>query len=122
MARRKLPEEEVLVTEGIKLPKWAIRELERLSREWECKKSAAGRALLLFGLDLFRATKNSKIFTQYLHGQIAQGEPYIDPDELEAVADLPPRIPASEKLKVIANGAPVKATHTGRPPRKGGRK
>ena len=31
-------------------------------------------------------------------------------------------VPASEKLKLIANGAPVKATSTGRPSRKGGRK
>lgn len=36
--------------------------------------------------------------------------------------DTPTHVPASERLRSIANGAPVKASRIGRPSRKGGRK
>jgi len=58
MARRKLPEAQVLDTVGIKLSKATIKTLEELGQHWGCKPSAAGRVLLEFGRTIYEALKD----------------------------------------------------------------
>jgi hypothetical protein len=74
MARRKLPEEEVMVTSGIKLPKEIIAELENLGNAWGCKPSTAGRELLLLGLDVLRAAQKSRIFIKFIQRESVEIE------------------------------------------------
>lgn len=62
--------------------------------------------------------ENVLLITEALHRKHATAHA----PTLPAPDNTPTQIPASELLKTIANGAPVKASRTGRPSRKGGRK
>lgn len=104
MGRPKRPIESLMVDVPLKVLPETAKEIEALAIRLERSKSFISRKLVLRGL------------AAYLRdGSLDDPlEPIID--------DQPTPIPASEVLKAIANGAPVKASRIGRPSRKGGRK
>lgn len=104
MGRPTKAPKEKLIEHPCAVPPEVAEEIEQIALATDRSRSQIARKLVWRGLVAYRRDGS-------LDEPINGAEP-----------TPPTHIPASEKLKLIANGAPVKASHTGRPSRKGGRK
>jgi hypothetical protein len=117
MARKSIPEDEKLVTEGIGLTPEVISKLESLGFAWDVKRSTAGRRLLILGLAVYEFIEaNEKLLLPLVRTKLERAD---QPSVSSRFASGFVRLPETEQTVLLSlieslrsKSSPISPTHT----------